>query len=309
MNEQDLRNIVKEILAGFSSSQIKYETSSANSCQDLMMEIPIEVSARHVHLTNDAVTALFGKSQLTNKKALSQPGQFLSEERVSLVTPTGIIKNVAVLGPARDMNQVELAKSDARILGLNPPIKLSGDINGAEDVTIVGSCGSISAKSSVIIAKSHIHMSQKDGTAYNLKNGDIVDVKIDSERPITFSDVSIRVGNDYSLAMHIDCDESNACAFSQDSSHGFIVNKASVDLKNNPDITDVPEKGSNGHSCNEIDIMSEKLITESKANSIIKSCNVSSRNNVIKLGKGVIITPSAKDAFNSARMSLEYVKE
>lgn len=174
-------------------------------------EIPIEISARHVHLDREALDILYGKDyKLTKKRDLSQSGQYLSEERVKLVTEHGQIANVGILGPLRSRVQVELSLTDARQLGLKPPIRLSGDLHDAADVLIVGPEGVISAKGSTIIAKAHVHMTSADAEAYGVTNGEHVSIRLGSDRKITLNDVIVRVREDYVLAVHIDYDEANA---------------------------------------------------------------------------------------------------
>lgn len=184
-----------------------------------MEKILVETSARHIHLTDDQVELLFGKGhKLTFKKALSQPGQFASEERVTLVGPKRTLERVSILGPTRSAAQVELAFTDARSLGVQPPVRESGDLAGsAGDVKVIGPAGELDLKEGVIVAKRHIHMTQADADHYGVKNGQIVSVKITGTgREVVFGDVVIRVSEKYSLAMHIDTDESNAaCAFGE----------------------------------------------------------------------------------------------
>lgn len=172
----------------------------------------IEASARHVHLTTQAVEALFGPgARLTKKRDLSQPGEFLSEQRVKLVTPKGEIANVAVLGPERGAVQVELSLTDARGLGVTAPVNLSGDLTGAGDVYLVGDHGMIAAPGSVIAAKAHIHMTPADAARLGVKDGDLVRVRAKTSRPVTFDQVVVRVKGSFALAMHIDFDEANGC--------------------------------------------------------------------------------------------------
>ncbi len=191
-----------------------------------MKKIIVETSARHVHVTKETLEILFGKGyELTFKKALSQPGQFLSGEKVNLVyfkvnKVTGekvetSIKNVSILGPIRKADQVEISLTDARGLGVSCPVRESGDIAGSGVCTIVGPKGSVTLKEGVIAAKRHIHMTPSDAKEFNVNNGDIVNVKVNTNgRSLTFGDVVIRVREDFALAMHIDTDESNAAGCS-----------------------------------------------------------------------------------------------
>lgn len=178
---------------------------------------PVEASARHVHLTTAAVEALFGPgARLTKKRDLSQPGEFLSEQRVRLVTPKGEIANVAVLGPERSAVQVELSLTDARALGVKAPVNLSGDLTGAGDVYLVGEKGMLPAPGSVIAARAHIHMTPGDAARLGVKDGETVRVRLKTARPVTFDEVIIRVKPTFALAMHIDFDEANACGLGKD---------------------------------------------------------------------------------------------
>ena len=178
------------------------------------MNFIVETSARHIHLTEEHIAVLFGEGhQLTNKKDLSQPGQFACEEKVELVGPKSSIK-VSVLGPARKDTQVELSFTDARTLGLkNVPVRESGDIAGTPGIKLVGPCGEIEIEKGCIIAKRHIHMTPEDAEKFGVKDKDVVKVAIkDTGRAVIFDDVVVRVSSTYALAMHIDTDEANAAA-------------------------------------------------------------------------------------------------
>jgi len=177
-----------------------------------MKDIKLEVSARHVHLSQADVEVLFGKGHtLTPKKELSQPGQFACEERVTVVGPKKTFENVAVLGPARPASQVEFAKSDCFALGIMGLIRESGDIEGTPGVELKTENGSVMLDKGLIIAKRHIHMTPEDAEEFGVQDKEIVNVKVESdERPLTFGEVVIRVSPKFSLAMHIDTDEGNA---------------------------------------------------------------------------------------------------
>ena len=176
-------------------------------------KILVETSARHVHLTAEAVEILFGEGHtLTNKKDLSQPGQFACEEKVTVVGPKGAIK-ASVLGPTRPANQVELSFTDARTVGLVAPIRESGDVAGTPGLKMVGPAGEVDLAEGVVIAKRHIHMTPADAEAFGIEDKQIVKVKVESEsRTTIFDDVVCRVHPTYALAMHIDTDECNAAA-------------------------------------------------------------------------------------------------
>lgn len=218
-SEKDIQDIVSRVIAqtAFGTRPAESEVSSKG------MEIPVEISARHVHLTQEAVEVLFGKGhQLTPKRDLSQPGQFLSEERVKLVTAQGQIANVGILGPVRKAIQVELSLTDARTLGIKAPVCLSGDLAGAADVLIIGPEGAVTANGSAIAAKAHVHMSPADAAHYGVQDGDCVDIRLGQERTVTLNDVIVRVGSEHALAVHIDFDEANAAQVSGSGIVGYL---------------------------------------------------------------------------------------
>ncbi len=174
-------------------------------------EIPIESSARHVHLCQRDVDALFGKGhQLTPKRELSQPGQFLCEERVTVIGSKGTFNHVAVLGPVRPESQVEVSRTDARQLGVKAPLKESGDIEDSPGLFLHSGKGMVQLEKGVIIARNHIHMTRSDAARLGVCDKQEVDVKVETDRPVTFHKVLVRVKDSFSLAMHIDFDEANA---------------------------------------------------------------------------------------------------
>lgn len=176
--------------------------------------IPVAISARHVHLTQKTVEALFGEGhELTPLKALSQPGQFAAKEEVTVVGPKRRIEHVRVLGPARDKNQVEISRTDEFYLGIDAPIRASGDVDNTPGVTLVGTEGrEVALDCGVICAWRHIHMTPADAEAFGVENKDLVEVDVgkDGVRSLTFGDVLVRVKSTYKLEMHIDTDEGNA---------------------------------------------------------------------------------------------------
>lgn len=177
-------------------------------------KILVETSARHVHVTKEDLVKLFGEgSELTVKKYLSQPGQFVSEQKVNLIGPKKTIAGVSILGPERKASQVEVSLTDARTLGINVPVRMSGDIEGSAPITLEGPAGTIELHQGLIVAKRHIHATPEDALELGIKDGDSVSVKIETEeRSLIFGDVMIRVSPKFSLAMHIDTDESNAAS-------------------------------------------------------------------------------------------------
>ena len=182
-----------------------------------MSQFIVETSARHVHVTQETLEILFGAGHtLKPIKDLSQPGQFASEEQVDVVGPKNTIKRVRILGPVRSENQVELALTDARSIGVTAPVRESGDVAGSGACKLVGPCGEVELTQGVIAAKRHIHMTPADAEQFGVKDKDVVCVKVIPPvkgRELIFGDVVVRVSPKFSLAMHIDTDESNAaCA-------------------------------------------------------------------------------------------------
>lgn len=180
-----------------------------------MAKILVETSARHVHVTEEDIKILFGEgATLTKKKDLSQPGQFACEERVTVVGPKNSIAKVSILGPARSATQVELSLTDARTIGVDAPVRESGDIAGSAGCKIVGPCGEIEIKEGVIAAKRHIHLTPEDAEKFGVQDKQIVSVQLNTNgRSLIFGDVVVRVSPKFKAAMHIDTDESNAaCA-------------------------------------------------------------------------------------------------
>ena len=183
--------------------------------------VEVEVSARHVHLTQRDVETLFGPgAKLEPKRPLSQPGQFLSGQRVTLVGPKGRKERTAVLGTVRGAAQVELSKSDCVELGVKAPLRESGDVAGSGAITIEGPCGSIHLEEGAIIARNHIHLTTADAELLNLHDKQRVSVAVMTERPVVFRDVVIRVSPNFNCRMHIDFDEANAALVS-----GFTLGK------------------------------------------------------------------------------------
>ncbi len=176
------------------------------------MKVLVETSARHVHVTQEHLETLFGKGfELTVKKELSQPGQFASNERVTVVGPKKELANVSILGPVRSASQVELSLTDARSIGIAAPVRESGDIAGSAGCKLVGPAGEVELTEGVIAAKRHIHMTPADAEKAGVKDKDVVKVSCGGNgRKLVFDDVVIRVSEKFATAMHIDTDESNA---------------------------------------------------------------------------------------------------
>lgn len=177
------------------------------------MKFIVETSARHCHVCEKDLEALFGKgAQLSIKKELSQPGQYASNERVTLVGPKGEMK-VTILGPTRKSTQVEISMTDARSLGLAAPVRESGDTAGSAAAKLIGPAGEVELAEGVIVAKRHIHATPEDAEKMGVKDKDVVQVKVNTNgRSLVFGDTIVRVHPTYALAMHIDTDESNAAS-------------------------------------------------------------------------------------------------
>lgn len=205
MNQLQIKKIVDEVVSQFAAPK------NVTSNSEFTDGIPIAVSARHIHLQQEHVEILFGRDAvLTKYKNLSQPNQFAANETLTIVGPKGCIQKVRVLGPTRKLTQVEVSFTDALKLGINPPLRESGDIEGSASCTLVGPKGSIYLKEGVILAQAHIHMSPLDAQNFNVKDGEFVSIGVKQDRPVMFQQVKIRVSDKYRLEMHIDTDEANA---------------------------------------------------------------------------------------------------
>ena len=171
--------------------------------------VPLEASGRHVHVTAQQAQTLFGHG-LTPERPLSQPGQYLAKERVTVIGPKGKFENVAVLGPERKEAQVEVSLTDARSLGLDVPIRPSGDVSGSPGCTLVGEKGTVELSRGVIAAQRHIHMTPEDAKQFHVNDKQGVSY---TDRPVVLEDVLVRVSPDFDTFVHLDYDEANACGF------------------------------------------------------------------------------------------------
>jgi acetate kinase len=202
----DERLVAWESLRAIERNQLLLEAKAEET-----PAIPVEISAHHVHLSQADVEALFGPGhQLTPRSELSQPGQFACEEQVHLVGPKGRIANVRVLGPTRKETQVEIAMTEQFKLGVQPPIRQSGDLAGTPGITLEGPYGSTAIERGVVCAQRHIHMSPEDALRFRVRDNYVVRVRVEGERELVFGDVVVRVNPNFRLAMHIDTDEGNA---------------------------------------------------------------------------------------------------
>lgn len=174
--------------------------------------VEIEASGRHVHVTAEQAQALFGHS-LTPQRPLSQPGQFVANERVTVRGPKGDFQNVAVLGPERKEGQVEISLTDARTLGIDTPIRMSGQVQGTPGAVLEGPRGRVTLTQGVIAARRHIHLSPEDARRFGVTDKQVVGLRTFTARPLVFEDVVVRVHPDFAAAVHLDYDEANACGF------------------------------------------------------------------------------------------------
>ena len=174
--------------------------------------IPLEASGRHVHVTKEQAKALFGH-ELTPDRPLSQPGQYLAKERVTVKGPKGAFYNVAVLGPERKEAQVEISLTDARTLGVEVPVRLSGDVKGSPGILLRGEKGCIPLTEGVIAAQRHIHLTPEDAKKFGVQDKQVVKLQTYTARPVLFEDVAVRVSPDFASYVHLDYDEANACGF------------------------------------------------------------------------------------------------
>ena len=174
--------------------------------------VELEASGRHVHVNEEQANILFGHG-LTPSRPLSQPGQFLAQERVTVRGPKGEFQNVAVLGPARGKAQVEISLTDGKSLGIVPPVRLSGDVAATPGAELIGPKGSLTIKEGVIAAKRHIHMTPEDAKHFGVKDKQAVKLQTFTDRPVIFEDVIVRVSPDFATFVHLDYDEANACGF------------------------------------------------------------------------------------------------
>ena len=177
-----------------------------------MKKIPIGISGRHVHVTQEHLEILFGKGfELTKFKPLSQPGQYAANEKVDVISPKGnIIKGVRILGPVRPASQVEISRSDALRGGFTAPVRSSGDVKGSGPCTLLGPNGNVELTEGVIIADRHIHFSLEDAENFGVSNGDIVSILVEGEKPGLLGNVLCRVSKSYALDCHLDTDDGSA---------------------------------------------------------------------------------------------------
>ncbi len=199
-----------------------------NACESEELLVPVGVSNRHIHLSQEHLETLFGKGyELTKLKDLSQPGQYACKEQLTIIGPSlKSIEGVRVLGPVRKESQVEISRTDSFTLKVKPPVRESGNIVGSAGVTIIGPKGLVTLKEGCILANRHIHMSLEDGNKFNVKDGEYVAVEVngDGKRTVLY-DVQVRVSDKFALEMHLDTDDANACGIGNGAKVKIVSNK------------------------------------------------------------------------------------
>ncbi|GKV63943.1 MULTISPECIES: phosphate propanoyltransferase [Sporosarcina] len=279
MNQQLIEQIVGEILGqlGKESTQLPERA------------VPIAVSARHVHLQPDHVEVLFGAGyELTQRSELSQPGQFAANETVMIAGPKSSIERVRILGPVRKATQVEVSFTDAMKLGVKPPLRESGNIEGSAPITLIGPKGSVHIEQGLIIAQSHIHMAPSDAARFGVQDGEYITVEADGIRPISFRNVRIRVNERYRLEMHIDTDEANAGFITQGTIGRLVkLNETAESVRTQPAaVQSAPSAPVKAAAPQSFEFTKKLLSTEDLA---------SISEDEIVITKGTIVTALAKD--------------
>ena len=187
-----------------------YEELTERVLKNIFVEL--EASGRHVHVTREQAMTLFGHP-LTEKRPLSQPGQFLANERLTVVGPKGEFRNVAVLGPERKEAQVEISLTDGKVLGITPPVQLSGNVENSPGAVLIGPVGQVVLAKGVIAAQRHIHMTPADAARFGVQDKQAVKLQVFTDRPLIFEDTVVRVSENFATFVHLDYDEANACGF------------------------------------------------------------------------------------------------
>ena len=185
--------------------------------------VPVNISNRHIHLSEEHYAALFGDLPIENIKDLIQRGQFATNRMVDIEGPKKTIGKVRLLGPLRKETQVEISQTDARTLGIETPVRMSGDIAGSAPIRLIGPNGKLELTEGSIIAQRHIHMAPEDAKRFGVADGEKVDVRIEGPRPTTFNDTVVRVRDDFVLEMHLDTDEANALGPTQGQLYGKVI--------------------------------------------------------------------------------------
>lgn len=305
MKEETIRQVVEKVIDEIEKRRILPDETCSGKSHDTIGGIPVEASGRHVHLCRAHIDELFGKGyELTKKKDISQPGQYLCEERVTLIGPKGRMDNVAVLGPVREKTQVEISMTDAKMLGVNAPVRLSGDLRGAADMIIEREDNEVDAIGSVIVAKMHMHVNSSDAKRLMLHHGQHVKVTLGTTRPVTFNDVIVRVNQNYSNALHIDYDEANACGFV----NGDVCRIETGVSCGAGGCKDAAQEGCKIDGADEYGEPVEecRLVTERKMKELSQRVNGGAAGS-LTLKSGTIVTPSAMDVAHEKRIDIRFI--
>ncbi|MGI6684035.1 MAG: phosphate propanoyltransferase [Bacillota bacterium] len=194
-------------------------------CGSNKWAVPIGISNRHIHLSKEHITALFGEGyELTRIKDLTQPGQYACKEVVTIVGTKGVLQGVRILGPARKDTQVELSQTDARQLGIPAPLRESGDVKGTPGCIIIGPKGPLVLDQGCILAKTHVHFHTEDAARLNIKDKEKIDLLVKGQKTVCFYGVTARVGDSMKLDFHLDTDEANA-ALVKNGELAYIINR------------------------------------------------------------------------------------
>ncbi len=277
MERAEIERIVRAVVA-------QAREAGAPPCSD-SFHVPVETSARHVHLSKEHALRLFGTDALEKERDLSQPGQFVAKWRVRLIGPRGVLDGVAVLGPVRGRTQVELSRADARLLGVDAPLRLSGDLAGAAALHIQAG-GAIVEASAAIVAKRHLHLTPADARRMGLGDGQTVSARILGERPLVLEDIAVRVSDRAATALHIDTDEANASGAAKDTACALLACfQPPAEPAESPE--PAPER------------FEGKLMTEADARRLVGS---GARRVLLK--RGQLITPLALDALRAGGVTV-----
>lgn len=302
MNEEEIRKMIERILRERMGIELSSH-SPQGSCPSWERRedasFPVEASARHIHLSREHWKALFGNREAQIKKELSQPGQFQADMRVTLIGSKGVLQNVAVLGPSRRATQVELSMTDARVLGIDAPVRESGHISGSAGIVISAEGKAIRLEEGVIIAKRHIHMKPEDALARGAADGDLVKAQVYGLRPLIFDDVVVRVSEEYCLAMHIDFDEANACGWRPDTRGTIFMGEGGSCQNGRGKAAADKEQKAPGEAGIRLD---QKLISEA----LVKE-RVGPDATALLIPKRSIITPLAMDALRERNVELKRI--
>lgn len=228
ISSEDLAKVIADVLKEKVGPDLGQRGSPFDLMQGSLLKVPVGVSNRHLHITKEHFQKLYGTgTQLTKLRDISQKGQFAAHETVTLETPEGKLSNLRIIGPFRSQTQIELARTDAYRLRIDPPVKESGHLEGSTGGTLVGPKGRVELKVGIIIAARHIHFSPMDAKRFAVSNGDRVSIYMIGERGVMFTNVIARVRDDFVLDFHLDTDEANAANL-RTGDFGYLIPKQSM---------------------------------------------------------------------------------